>query len=118
MRENRVVREPGEAHVPGRLPAGRATVAGRAPVVHAQATVDFRKNSSSRRITRLGSAAMPEISRRSVLTVLGAGALGAAGTGATLRTATGSTPPEPAASGPDNPTRAENRLPGSGDWRI
>jgi hypothetical protein len=61
---------------------------------------------------------MPEISRRSVLTVLGAGALVAAGTGATLRATAGSPSPEPAATGPDNPTRAENRLAGSGDWQI
>ena len=60
---------------------------------------------------------MPEISRRTALTVLGAGAL-VAGTAATVRAATGSTPRESAAAGPDNPTRTENRLPGSGNWRI
>jgi hypothetical protein len=70
---------------------------------------------------------VPEISRRSVLTVLGAGAL-AAGAAATVQAATGSgTVPtngttggtaDGTAAGPDNPVRAENRRPGSGDWRI
>jgi hypothetical protein len=61
---------------------------------------------------------MPEISRRSVLSVLGAGAFAAAA-GATAQAVAAS----PAGSGysaegPDNPTRAENRLAGSADWRI
>ncbi len=62
---------------------------------------------------------MPEISRRSVLTVLGAGAL-AAGTAATVHAATaGSALPVDTAEGSaDNPIRVENRLPGSADWRI
>lgn len=62
---------------------------------------------------------MPEISRRSVLTVLGAGAI-AAGAAASVQAATGSAAaPTNTAEGPeDNPIRVENRLQGSGDWRI
>jgi hypothetical protein len=60
---------------------------------------------------------MAEITRRSALAVLGAGAL-AAGAAATVRAAADSPASDYAAPGPDNPTRAENRLPGSGDWRI
>ncbi|MBR7828246.1 hypothetical protein KDK95_18170 [Actinospica sp. MGRD01-02] len=61
---------------------------------------------------------MPEISRRSVLTVLGAGAV-AAGAAASVHAAAGAGPaPAGRAAGPDNPVRAENRLPGSADWRI
>ncbi|HEX4790398.1 MAG TPA: N,N-dimethylformamidase beta subunit family domain-containing protein [Actinospica sp.] len=62
---------------------------------------------------------MAEISRRSALAVLGAGAL-AAGTAAAVRDGAGSPSAATrfAAPGPDNPVRAENRLPGSGDWRI
>lgn len=66
---------------------------------------------------------MPEISRRSVLTILGVGAL-TAGTTAAVHVAmtddgsgSGSGSGSIAA-GPDNPIRVENRLPGSGDWRI
>jgi hypothetical protein len=62
---------------------------------------------------------VPEISRRSVLTVLGAGAL-AAGAAATVQAATGpgAAPTDTAAGPADNPIRVENREPGSGDWRI
>jgi hypothetical protein len=68
---------------------------------------------------------MAEISRRSVLTVLGAGALTAAA-GATVQAAISGSGSGPGsggsggyvAEGPDNPTRAENRLAGSRDWRI
>lgn len=61
---------------------------------------------------------VPDISRRTVLSVLGAGAVVAA-TGAGVQALAA----EPGGSGhlaegPDNPTRAENRLPGSRDWRI
>lgn len=59
---------------------------------------------------------MAEISRRAVLAVLGAGALAAGGQYTVNAAATqggGS-----AAPGPDNPVRAENRLPGSKDWKI
>ena len=61
---------------------------------------------------------MSEISRRSVLSVLGAGAVVAA-TGATVHALDAPSAPVPAqAAGPDNPIRAENRRPGSADWRI
>jgi hypothetical protein len=61
---------------------------------------------------------VPEISRRSVLTVLGAGAV-VAGAAATVHAAGGSgSAPVDEAAGPDNPIRVENRLPGSEDWRI
>jgi hypothetical protein len=65
---------------------------------------------------------MPELSRRSALTMLGAGALAAAGT-AGVRAAMRSGDPDTASgpvagAGPDNPTRAENRLPGTTDWRV
>lgn len=60
---------------------------------------------------------MPEISRRSVLTVLGAGALVAATT-AGIEAATSPSAQPASAEGPENPTRAENRLPGSEDWKI
>jgi len=60
---------------------------------------------------------MPEISRRSVLAVLGAGAL-AAGVTSAVQAATSKGPDPAPAEGPDNPIRAENRLPGSRDWRI
>jgi hypothetical protein len=62
---------------------------------------------------------VPEISRRSVLTVLGAGAL-AAGAAATVQAATssGAAPTDAAAGAADNPIRVENRHPGSGQWRI
>lgn len=60
---------------------------------------------------------MPEISRRSVLTVIGAGAL-AAGAAASVQAATSKTAATNTAEGPDNPIRTENLLPGSGDWRI
>jgi len=60
---------------------------------------------------------MPEISRRSVLAVLGVGAL-AAGTTSAVQAATGAPAGTTPAPGPDNPIRAENRQPGSRDWRI
>ncbi|MBS2966040.1 hypothetical protein KGA66_23550 [Actinocrinis puniceicyclus] len=60
---------------------------------------------------------MAEISRRSALTLLGAGALAAGAAAAANAELTGASAPEPAP-GPDNPVRVENRLPGSADWRI
>ena len=60
---------------------------------------------------------MAEITRRSALAVLGAGALAAAGTAVAVHAAASPAPQFPAP-GPDNPVRAENRLPGSADWRI
>jgi len=60
---------------------------------------------------------MAEITRRSVLGVLGAGAL-AAGATTAVRAASASSASGTVATGPDNPIRAENRLPGSTDWRI
>jgi N,N-dimethylformamidase beta subunit-like protein len=60
---------------------------------------------------------MPEISRRSVLAVLGAGAL-AAGTTSAVQAAMSKSSNTTPAEGPDNPIRAENRRPGSRDWRI
>jgi hypothetical protein len=61
---------------------------------------------------------MAEISRRSVLGVLGAAAVTAGAAGAVRATAAGSSAPGTTAAGPDNPTRAENRRPGCADWRI
>ncbi|MBR7838853.1 hypothetical protein KDL01_36640 [Actinospica durhamensis] len=61
---------------------------------------------------------MPEISRRSVLSVLGAGAVAAATGAAAHALAAGPAPAGYRAAGPDNPTRAQNRLPGSADWQI
>ena len=60
---------------------------------------------------------MVEISRRSALTLLGAGALAAGATSAVTAMTSGGAAP-PAAEGPDNPVRAENRRAGSRDWRI
>lgn len=60
---------------------------------------------------------MAEISRRSALTLLGAGALAAGATSA-VQAATSNASAALIAEGPDNPVRAENRLAGSHDWRI
>jgi len=59
---------------------------------------------------------VPEISRRYVLAVLGAGALSAGAAGALQ--AASSPGPALAEAGPDNPVRAENRLAGDRDWKI
>jgi hypothetical protein len=60
-----------------------------------------------------------EISRRSVLAVLGVGALAAGAQYAVdAATAAPSAADGPTAPGPDNPVRAENRRPGSRGWRI
>ncbi|MGH3416361.1 MAG: N,N-dimethylformamidase beta subunit family domain-containing protein, partial [Actinocrinis sp.] len=60
---------------------------------------------------------MAEISRRAVIALLGAGTLAAgAQYGAE---AVGSSPgPNSAEPGADNPIQAENRRPGSRDWKI
>jgi len=60
---------------------------------------------------------VPDISRRSVLTVLGAGAL-AAGAASAVRAATAHPAAANTAEGPDNPIRVENAALGSEDWRI
>ncbi len=60
---------------------------------------------------------MAEISRRSALTLLGAGAL-AAGATTAVHAATSHPASPRVAEGPDNPVRAENRRAGSADWRI
>jgi hypothetical protein len=61
---------------------------------------------------------MSEISRRRVLSVLGVGAFAAAGGAGVHALAAPADGAGYAAEGPDNPIRAENRLPGSRDWRI
>src|SRR5262249_22150341 len=68
-------------------------------------------------VAPLQSKAVAEISRRAALAVLGAGAL-AAGTQYALDAATASPGGGASAPGPDNPVRAENRRPGSKDWKI
>ena len=60
---------------------------------------------------------MPEISRRTALTVLGAGAL-AAGAASTVQAAASHPAATNTAQGPDNPIRVENAAVGSEDWRI
>ncbi len=60
---------------------------------------------------------MAEISRRSALTLLGAGTLAAGATSAVNTAITRPSAPLPA-DGPDNPIRRENRQAGSRDWRI